>query len=62
MRLVEMREQSPQSTAELHLFRPVKRATRTNIIEEDAGPAEVREGTVIVPLKPAGIETVRIAF
>ena len=62
VRLVEMRERAHPTQAALRVFRPIRSAVRTSIIEEDEQTIQTRDGRVTLRLAPAGIETVRIDF
>ena len=48
------------STATLKLFKPVKNAEQTNIIEEGGKPLPVKKGTVEIPVGHHAIETIKI--
>ena len=61
-RLAEMKGGKKPSRAEIQLFQPVKDAVKTNIIEEDGVGLSPQNGTMIVPIAPLGIETVRVSF
>jgi alpha-mannosidase len=62
LRLVEMRERTQATSAQLRTFRPIKRALRTSIIEEDQQEIAPQGSALTVSLAPAGIETIRLAF
>lgn len=62
VRLVEAKGSEQQNRVEMQFARPVKLAARTNIIEEDEAGLSTHHNTVVVPIAPCGIETVRVLF
>jgi alpha-mannosidase len=62
VRLVEMRERTKATDAELRLFRPVQSAVQTSIIEQNGQSLLPRKETVRVRVAPAGIETIRMSL
>ena len=62
VRLVETGRAERATQAELRLFRPIKRAVKTNLIEENE--SDIRDPTdrLAIPIARFGIETVRVSF
>jgi alpha-mannosidase len=62
LRLVEMKERSRTTQARIKLFRPVRMAMLTNIIEQNEHDLATKQREINVTLTPAAIETVRVRF
>jgi len=60
VRLVETRKTPDKTPANVRLFKPIEKAIKTTVIEEnDQDLARVGEG-ISVPIAPLGIETLRL--
>jgi alpha-mannosidase len=62
IRLVEVMGNEEASRAEVQFARPIKDAVRTNIIEENGAGLSPHNDTIVLPIAPFGIETVRVSF
>jgi hypothetical protein len=47
---------------EIRLFRPIKEAHKTSIIEENQTTLAAPKDTITLPIGPLSIETLRIGF
>jgi alpha-mannosidase len=62
LRLVAMTRKPGRAHTEIRLFRPITKAQRTSIIEENQANLAVQKDTISLPIGPLSIETVRVGF
>lgn len=61
VRLIETgKSKNPETDIEINLFKPIIRAMKTNIIEENEKDIPIKNGTVSISTAPFGIETMRL--